>query len=68
MEMTIKACRAQVRVSADELGKAIGVTKDTIYAWETGKRSPSIKYAFKIVDFFNKQGLGVTLNDINFLP
>ncbi len=37
---SIRACREQVGLSQEELGQKIGVTRQTIAAWETGDRDP----------------------------
>ena len=37
-----------------ELGKRIGVTRQTIAAIETAKYSPSLEAAFRIADVFGK--------------
>ncbi len=68
MKMTVKACRAQVRASANDLAKAVGVSRDTIYGWESGKTAPKLTHAMRIVEFFNTKGLAVSIDDINFLP
>lgn len=36
-----------------ELGKRVGVTRQTIAAIEKGKYAPSLETAFKIADVFN---------------
>ncbi|MEX1368042.1 MAG: helix-turn-helix transcriptional regulator [Nannocystaceae bacterium] len=38
-----------------QLGKQIGVTRQTIAAIESGKYSPSLEAAFKIADVFGKR-------------
>lgn len=39
-------------VTQSELGKAVGVTRQTIAAIEQGRYSPSLEVAFKIAYFF----------------
>ena len=68
MKMTVKACRAQVRATVNDLAKAVGVSRDTIYGWEAGKTAPKLSHAMRIVEFFNSKGLGISIDDINFLP
>jgi putative transcriptional regulator len=41
-------------MSQEELGRAIGVTRQTIAAIETGKYSPSLEAAFRIAGVFGK--------------
>lgn len=40
--------------SQDELAKALGVTRQTIYYIEKGKVMPSVLLAFKIASYFKK--------------
>jgi putative transcriptional regulator len=40
-------------MSQDELGRRIGVTRQTIAAIEAGKYSPSLEAAFRIAEVFN---------------
>lgn len=67
MKLTIKACRAQVGVSALELSRAINVNKDTVYAWEAGKTSPRLDNVMKMIEFFNSRGFDIKIDDIDFL-
>jgi putative transcriptional regulator len=46
-------------MSQADLGKRIGVTRQTIAAIEAGKYSPSLEAAFRIADVF-----GVTLDEV----
>jgi len=39
-------------IDAKKLGKALGVTHQTIYRWENGTRRPTIDNIFEIADFF----------------
>ena len=41
-------------MSQEELGRAIGVTRQTIAAIEAGKYSPSLEAAFRISGVFGK--------------
>ena len=42
-------------MSQAELGKRIGVTRQTVAAIESGKYSPSLEAAFRIADVFGKK-------------
>jgi len=44
----------QGEMSQEELGRAIGVTRQTIAAIEAGKYSPSLEAAFRIAGVFGK--------------
>ena len=37
----VKAIRAQLNVTQDEMAKVLGTSLDTIKSWETGRRSPT---------------------------
>jgi putative transcriptional regulator len=43
------------RLSQEKLGEAVGVSKQTIYAMEKGKYSPSLLLAFKLAKYFDVQ-------------
>ncbi len=45
---SIRAYREQVGLSQEELGQKVGVTRQTIAAWETGDRDPSLVQLTKI--------------------
>jgi DNA-binding XRE family transcriptional regulator len=66
-KLSLKACRINVKASATEMAKAIGVTEGTIYKWENGITSPGLIHTTRILDFFFAKGFPVGLNDINFL-
>lgn len=50
---------AHGRMSQAELGKAIGVTRQTVIAIEQGRYSPSLESAFRIARVF-----GVGIEDV----
>lgn len=37
----VKALRAQLNVTQDEMAKALGTSLDTIKSWEAGRRNPT---------------------------
>lgn len=45
----------QGEMTQSELGRRIGVTRQTIAAIEAGKYSPSLEAAFRIAEVFGKQ-------------
>ena len=49
---TLRFLRGEM--SQEELGRAIGVTRQTIAAIEAGKYSPSLEAAFRIAGVFGK--------------
>ncbi len=52
MQNTIRVERAKQNITQGELAKAIGVSRQTIHAIETGKFSPSVITALKISRYF----------------
>ena len=46
----LRPLRKQKRLSQEELGKMIGVTKGTISTYESGDREPPLKTLIKIAD------------------
>lgn len=70
MKLTLRACRVIAKASVKELAAAIGVTEDTVYKWESGKCTPKVTHAQKVVEFFNSKdnNLNISLNDVDFLP
>lgn len=51
----VNQLRKKSRVTQEEFGKAVGVTRQTIIAIEKGNYTPSILLALKIAKFFNKR-------------
>ena len=45
--------RTKNKVTQEELGKAVGVTRQTIIAIEKGNYTPSVLLALKIAKYFN---------------
>lgn len=51
-EFNIKELRLRKRLSQEELGKQLGVSKQTISSWETESRSPNKKQRQSILRIF----------------
>jgi len=58
MNATIKnrvhELRGKVGITQEELGEALGVTRQTIIAIEKGNYTPSVLLSLKIAQFFKK--------------
>lgn len=54
MKNTIRVARAEQRITQQELANATGVSRQTIYAIESGKFVPSTVLALKIAHTFQK--------------
>ena len=59
MKNKIKVYRAIHDLTQEQLGKMLGVTRQTIIAIERGKYNPSLDLAFKLAKIF-----GVKIEDI----
>lgn len=54
MKNTLKVQRAILDLTQDELAKALQISRQSIYAIETGKYVPSTVLALKMARLFNK--------------
>ena len=50
---TLKELREREKMTQDELGKQFGVSKQTIFQWENGWRTPSLQTIEQYLDFFD---------------
>lgn len=48
----IKVYRAMYGMSQQDLGNALGVTRQSVCDWEKGKKSPTLKKALKMAEVF----------------
>ena len=55
LENKLKVYRAQANVTQEELGKACGLSRQSINAIEKGKYVPTVVSALKIAKFFSPQ-------------
>ena len=62
MKVSLKAMRVNAEMSQFEAAKALGVTKNTIFNWETYKTSPNANQLIRLCEIY-----GCTMDDI-FLP
>ncbi|MBM6938206.1 helix-turn-helix transcriptional regulator [Pseudoflavonifractor phocaeensis] len=59
MENRISALRRARRITQEELGRAVGVTRQTIISLENGKCSASLQLAHRIARYF-----GLTIEEV----
>lgn len=52
MNNRIKELRKEKNITQDELGTAVGVTRQTVLSLENGKYNASLQLAFKIAKYF----------------
>ena len=55
MKNRLKELRSASKITQQDLGKKMGVSRQTIIAIENGKYDPSLPLAFKISVFFRKK-------------
>lgn len=53
IEKRIKQLRINQKISQQELGNILGVTKVSVSCYENGKRVPSLDTLIKIAEYFN---------------
>ena len=53
MENRIKEFRKNIKITQDDLAKAVDVTRQTIISLENGKYDASLRLAHKIAVYFN---------------
>lgn len=63
MAMTPKAARINVGLTQNEASKALGISKGTLSAYESGKTIPKLDVAIKMAKLY-----GCSMEDLNFLP
>ena len=52
---TIKAARQARGLTLAEVGGALGVTRQYVYAWESGRRNPGPKHLAKLAEVLGLQ-------------
>lgn len=63
MKMTLKAARINVGLTQAEAAKSIGVSRETLLNWESGKSFPVVSKIPMIERTYQ-----VSYDEINFLP
>ncbi len=53
IENNLRDLRSEEDLTQGELGKKIGVSRQTVNAIETGKYNPSLELAFQLSNFFD---------------
>lgn len=48
MEITLKACRINAKMTQSDFAKAVEVSPATVYNWEAGKTEPTLSQLRKI--------------------
>ena len=65
--MTLKALRVAARISQEEAAKQLGVTRQSLSKWESGKFFPSGEYVVAMIDLYQCDPADMmdALRDIN---
>jgi putative transcriptional regulator len=63
MKNRLKILRAEHNWSQQDLADALGVSRQSVNAIETGKYDPSLPLAFRIADVFDKRIEDIFLRD-----
>ena len=53
--LAIKAARQARELTLAEVGSALGVTRQYVYAWEAGRRNPGPKHLAKLAEVLGLQ-------------
>lgn len=62
MKITLKSARVNANLTQLEAAKRLGVTRETLSNWETGKSYPSV-VKFKVIE----KVYGVSYDNLDFL-
>ena len=49
----LRLLRENKKMTQEEVAQSIGTTKNTVYCWETGKKSPSMQFIISLADLFD---------------
>ena len=63
MKLTLKGARVNANLTIDEVAKKVKKSKNTIIAYEKGRRSPSMQVGKELATLY-----GVSVDDLIFLP
>lgn len=58
-DIDIRRIREELLLTQEELAKEMGVSYATIQGWEQKKRTPSIKYKRKIIEFCKQKNINI---------
>ena len=61
-QITMEAARVNAKLTQEEAGKMIGVSRTTIINWESGKRIPTLPHLMRMSEVYR-----IPVNNI-FLP
>ncbi|NBM87375.1 helix-turn-helix domain-containing protein [Proteus sp. G2661] len=60
----ISRYRKKLGITQNDLAKELGCTKGNVSHYENGRRKADLDVCRNLVDFFNKKGVKVTIDDL----
>lgn len=63
----VEKIRTRLKLNPSELGAILGITKNAIYNYANGRRSPSDSVAYRLLVFAKKQGIKTSMEKIKGL-
>ena len=63
MTMTLKAARVNKNLTQIEAAEILGISKDTLYNYESGRSFPNVQIIKKMEELYE-----LSYDNINFLP
>ena len=61
-KITLKVARVRADLKVKEVCEKLGISRNQLYKYETGRCVPNVDVAFKLVGLYN-----VDINNVNFL-
>nr|DAH21067.1 MAG TPA: hypothetical protein [Caudoviricetes sp.] len=61
MKLSMSAARVNTGMTQDDVAKKLGITRETLSAWESGKRMPRVDQAYAIAAIY-----GLPIDAIKF--
>ncbi len=61
MKLSMSAARVNTGLNQDDVAKKLGITRETLSAWESGKRLPRVDQAYAIAAIY-----GLPIDAIKF--
>lgn len=63
MKISIKGARVEKNMTQSQVGKEMGVTKDTISNWERGRTAPTGQQLLRLCELYNVSPADIFLPD-----
>lgn len=61
MKLSMPAARVNAGLTQDDVAEKLGITRETLSAWESGKRVPRVDQAYAIAEIY-----GLPIDAIKF--